>query len=336
MKYEIGDTVLVLHTGEEGRVVDIISEQMVMIDVGGVSFPVYNDQIDFPYFRMFSAKREPEKKKTYIDQLPAEKQPVKESGSPGVYLSFVPVYDKDIFEDEVVDRFRLYLVNRTIDSYTFTYQCQRGKLGGYPIEHALAPDADFYLHDIPFSEAADNPQFIVDFRLQPPDPKKPDHYETVLRMRPKMLFRRMEEMKFAGGALFNILLFEAYPDLPANVTAESIVAPQKKVPVYALEDAVRFQGDPVSVIDLHIEKLTDSWSHLTAFEILTLQLAAFEKIYALAVVHYQPTLTVIHGVGKGRLKGEIHKLLRDRKEVKTFSDAYDPLYGYGATVIHFA
>ncbi|MEZ5029685.1 MAG: hypothetical protein R2765_12980 [Ferruginibacter sp.] len=51
-----------------------------------------------------------------------------------------------------------------------------------------------------------------------------------------------------------------------------------------------------SAVDLHIEKLTDDWEHLGSFEILTIQLAAFEKYYELAVAHNLPSLTVIHGV----------------------------------------
>jgi hypothetical protein len=53
MKYQIGDIVLLLHSNEEGKVVDIISDKMLMVDVQGVVFPVYMDQIDFPYFKRF-------------------------------------------------------------------------------------------------------------------------------------------------------------------------------------------------------------------------------------------------------------------------------------------
>ena len=59
MKYQLGDKVLVLHSNEEGEVVDIINDKMVLIDVDGVRFPVYMDQIDFPYFKRFSEKKHP-------------------------------------------------------------------------------------------------------------------------------------------------------------------------------------------------------------------------------------------------------------------------------------
>ena len=41
MKYEVGDNILVLQTDEEGKVVEIMNEKMVMIEVRGVRFPAY-------------------------------------------------------------------------------------------------------------------------------------------------------------------------------------------------------------------------------------------------------------------------------------------------------
>ena len=56
MKFQVGDTVLVLHSHEEGMVVDIINEKMVMVEIRGVKFPAYNDQLDFPYFHRLHEK----------------------------------------------------------------------------------------------------------------------------------------------------------------------------------------------------------------------------------------------------------------------------------------
>ncbi|MBA2563614.1 MAG: Smr/MutS family protein, partial [Chitinophagaceae bacterium] len=90
-----------------------------------------------------------------------------------------------------------------------------------------------------------------------------------------------------------------------------------------------------SVIDLHIEKLSDNWKHLSNFEILTIQLKTFEKYYYLSVAHHQSNLTVIHGIGSGKLRDEIHEILKYKKEVKSFVNQYHPNFGYGATEIFF-
>lgn len=75
MKYQIGDTVLILHSEEEGQIVDIINDKMAMVEVRGVRFPVYFDQMDFPYFKRFSQKKQQpaRKEKKYIDDLRPEK-----------------------------------------------------------------------------------------------------------------------------------------------------------------------------------------------------------------------------------------------------------------------
>ncbi len=61
MKYEVGDKIVVLLTDEEGKVVEIMNDKMIMIEVRGVKFPAYTDQVDFPYFKMFSQKKVVEK-----------------------------------------------------------------------------------------------------------------------------------------------------------------------------------------------------------------------------------------------------------------------------------
>jgi phage head maturation protease len=57
MKYEVGDDIIVVHSSDEGKVIEIINDKMVLIEVKGVKFPAYMDQIDFPYFKRFTQKK---------------------------------------------------------------------------------------------------------------------------------------------------------------------------------------------------------------------------------------------------------------------------------------
>ena len=93
MKYQIGDKVLILHSNEEGEVVDLINDKMVMIEVDNVRFPVYMDQIDFPYFKRFTEKKPERKFKIFIDNVKKEKATSKYKVAEGVWLSFLPVFD---------------------------------------------------------------------------------------------------------------------------------------------------------------------------------------------------------------------------------------------------
>lgn len=67
MKFQVGDKILVLHSNEEGEIIEIMNNKMVMIDVKGVKFPAYIDQLDFPYFKQFTEKKLfPKKKRNNI------------------------------------------------------------------------------------------------------------------------------------------------------------------------------------------------------------------------------------------------------------------------------
>ena len=179
MKYQLGDRVLVLHSNEEGEVVDIINDKMVLIDVDGVRFPVYMDQIDFPYFKRFSEKkyydeRNPVKKKdkVYIDNIKKEKATSKYKVTEGVWISFLPVFDKNIFDDDVVESFKLYLINQTDEPYNFSYSINFAGQPGFELKNQIYSLTDFYLHDVPFEEMNDAPKFTFEFSLINSNKKK--------------------------------------------------------------------------------------------------------------------------------------------------------------------
>jgi dsDNA-specific endonuclease/ATPase MutS2 len=79
----------------------------------------------------------------------------------------------------------------------------------------------------------------------------------------------------------------------------------------------------------------DSHSHLSNAEILHFQLQEFEKWFELAKFNQLPSMIIIHGVGKGKLKQEIHDLLKVKSNVKSFINQYSDFYGYGATEVFF-
>lgn len=336
MKYEPGDNIIVLLTNEEGKVVEIMNEKMVMIEVKGVRFPAYMDQIDFPYFNMFSQKKPVEKKKVYIDNLPKEKGGMQPKKDNGMFICFVPVFDKDIFDDDVVEKLKIYLINQTLTAFTFNYNLVFNGSSSFQLTNTVEPGHDFYVHDVNFENLSDNPRFDVEFSLVNPDKKKATYYETSLKLKAKQLFKKIEELQLKNEASFMYPLFDVYPD---KVDEEKVDLSKLGNAGFRLYDAslVKENLAPArTVVDLHIEKLTDNWKHLSNFEILTIQLKAFEKFYDLSVAHHQASLTIIHGVGTGKLRDEIHDILKLKKEVKSFVNQYHPSYGYGATEIYFA
>lgn len=339
MKYQVGDDIIVLHSNEEGKVIEIVNDKMVMIEVRGVKFPAYMDQIDFPYFHRFLKNKvvaEKKKPKTFVDQIPREKQPKTDiKAADGVWLSLIPKFTLDDFNDEVVELFKIYLVNRTEQGYNFIYKQQSAGETDFELKNEVLSQKDFYLHDLSFESLNDYPSFAFEFSLLKPDKKKAEYFETSIKLKPKQVFQKVEEMKEKNLPTLSYQLFEKYPDKPENEKLDLGSLSAKGFKVYDAS-RVREHLEPArSVVDLHIEKLTDDWKHLNNFEILTIQLKEFEKWYDLAVAHHQLNLIVIHGVGSGRLREEIHDVLKTKKEVKTFINQYDPRFGYGATEIFF-
>lgn len=204
----------------------------------------------------------------------------------------------------------------------------------FELKNLINPFEDFYLHDIPFADLNDNPVFEFEFSLVQPDKKKADFYESSLKLKAKQLFAKIEEVKEKNLATFSYYLFEKHPDkLFEDTIATGGLA--KGYKVYNVKEARQHLEPPRSVIDLYAEKLTDDWRHLSNYEILSLQLKTFGNYYELALAHLQPSLIVVHGLGKGRLRDEIHDILRLRKEVKSFVNQYHSQFGYGATEIYF-
>jgi hypothetical protein len=338
MKFQIGDKVVVMHSNDEGEVVDIINEKMVMVDVRGVKFPAYTDQLDFPYFKRFSEKKLfPEKKpKQFVDEIPKEKKKISDKVADGAWITFIPVMHTDEFGDDIVDELKVHLVNRTTSVYKFTYTLSYFGNPDFQLVNTIHAFEDFYLHDVDFDKLNDSPTFGFDFELTPADKNKAEHYEASLRLKPKQIFSRIEELKSKGEATFSYRLFELYPGRPYEDNSLDLSALQKSgYKVYDASSARQHLEPAKYEVDLHIEKLTPSADSMNNFEKLTLQLKTFEKYLDLAILHHQKEMIAIHGVGTGKLRDEIHEILRLRKEVKFFVNKYHPKYGYGATEIFF-
>ncbi|TAM97657.1 MAG: hypothetical protein EPN39_10840 [Chitinophagaceae bacterium] len=335
MKFEIGDTVLLLHSGEEGIIVEELNKEMVKVDVNGVIFPVYIDQIDFPYFKNFTENKSAAKKQKIIpgEFLPVEKtKPVKRKEN-GVSLSFLPEYDHSV-PDPLIQTLKIYLINETSVNYHFDYSLLLNNHLGLEVRNDLHAFTNFYLQDLPFESLNDHPKFEFIFSLQQPDEKKETGYSVILKPKARQFIRRVHDMENRREATFSYLLFKNYPD--------KIPEPEEKWDLPSFNGKIRFTKQvnepfqlPQYEVDLHIEKLTDQYNHLTPADMLAIQLGEFQRQLDIAIAKHQYSLIVIHGIGKGTLRNEIHEMLRHTPEVKSFVNQYDARYGYGATEIFF-
>ena len=98
--------------------------------------------------------------------------------------------------------------------------------------------------------------------------------------------------------------------------------PAKKEPESDLEE-----------VDLHIEQLVDSLKALTPVEMLDIQMKRFSSSLEEAIRNRKKRIVFIHGVGNGRLRLEIQKVLKQKYPKLRYQDASFKEYGFGATLI---
>ncbi len=85
-------------------------------------------------------------------------------------------------------------------------------------------------------------------------------------------------------------------------------------------------------VDLHIHELVEYSKHLSNYQMLQMQLHEAEKAIAKARRAFVKKVILIHGVGEGKLRTELHQMLAGMERLN-FYDADFNRYGAGATEV---
>ncbi len=384
MKYQIGDTVALTTTGEEGKLVHIdYKKNMAEVLINGVCIPVHIDSIDHPYLNMFLQKKFVSKElptKKHIDNVPVEKPSGKSTPilyeNYGVHLVFVPIYNAHNFDLDNVEKVKVYLVNNTPEAFAFSYNFRNNNGETFSLQSDVHSQGNFYVHNIDYENLATGPYFeITGTQHLLIATEKLISFEQNFQLKPKKLFQYLQEMQMKNAALFGmpILKYEMPEShkqlltLPQNqheVKPQTIAKPLsnkaqqeaqiieqkieelkniglKKPVTPALSQPARKNTQLVThfpdpyVVDLHLEKLVSKIADIPHDAKLGIQLNYFLKALENAIINHQDSLVVIHGLGKGVLKSEIHGILNQTKEVHSYVNEYSKKYGYGSTEIFF-
>lgn len=326
MKFSIGDDIVLKRTGEEGRVVAIISKIMVEVEVNGTVFPVYTEDVEHPYLKWFTQKS-PTKKALQPLQVPVEKlPPMKTRMAKGVYLSFIPEFKTDDME-EIVSLVKVFLINELPVNIRFTYDARIVEESLFRHEGGLHAFGNIYLHSIPYADMNDQPRF--NWHIAAPDNTMA---EGVLRIKPAKLFDHINAIQNGGNPSFSYLLAA---ELKEKKKAEPMLEPVRIQPLSAPSLKPKHNETPKQEIDLHIENLRSNIRGLSNAEIIKIQLDTLERYLHLAIAHRQERLVVIHGLGKGKLRDEVHALLKTIPEVARYKNEWSGRYGFGATEVTF-
>lgn len=319
MKFQVGDLVVLKYTGNEGKIVAIEQDDMCLVEVGKVVIPVFVENMDHPYFDWFTNDKLKKKqlRKITADQIPLEQTSAKSNHPQGVFLAFFPVFNTE--QDDVIDKFRLYFINQDKERILFKYEARHQDKQLFYIKGDTMAFTNFYIHDVPMDLMHDAPIFKITMGKQTQE----------LRLRPKRLFQYVQEL--LTGEI-------SYINIPLEDTSWANDVPNKDLPSPKTQNTSihkYLKNKPVKEIDLHIENLVKDYSQLTNAAIIQIQMDTFQQVLNQAIMLSQPSLTVIHGVGTGRLKEAIHQLLNGHPDIDFYQSEWSPRYGYGATQIFF-
>jgi dsDNA-specific endonuclease/ATPase MutS2 len=98
-----------------------------------------------------------------------------------------------------------------------------------------------------------------------------------------------------------------------NAASYGVYTYTKNVDKRTSKSQKRQKSQTVLKVDLHIELLTSNYHYLDNFEIVQMQLNECHKKIQQAINSNISKLIIVHGIGTGVLKSEVHKLLRNYK-----------------------
>lgn len=338
MKFSVGDAVLVRHTKEEGKVVSIINNDMVELEVLNTRFPAFVDELDHPYLERFVSKKMNSKKKALsLDDFPSERPGFVQGDAnahsgleQGFYFSLIPVYFFDADEEQIA-RLKLYFINQTAYTIKLRYDCITNLGKEFTLGTTIYPFQHLYLHHIRFDLI--NERLSFEFRIESvarqEEVRMLDHS---LKLKPRTIYQKLQHMAERGEPMFSTQLASDFPivDLKALQADKLFIAPAKPANTY------QFKKRPArsQEIDLHIEQLVSEYHGMSNLQKLQAQLLACEQAVMDAYHSQLPSVIIIHGIGAGKLKEEVHALLKGmRKQVRQFENKYSQKYGFGATEV---
>lgn len=324
MKFSVGDLIVVKRSGEEGKVVSIINKEMLEVDIHGVTFPIYLDEVDHPYLKWFTAQNKQKKKgASFPEQLPVERPAPSRKVSRGLYLSFLPVY-KTIDMEERVDQLKVYFINESEHNVRLKYAVKTSGKTLFHYDSQVHRFSDLYLHYVDWATMNEIPRFEWELTSLADGAT----VSGQIKIKAARLFEHINTLQTDNLPSFSYLLINDFPEFQMPEPEQKVV-PVFRGPVRSVKDIPKYE------VDLHIEAILEDCKGLTNSDIIDIQVAELNKYLRLAVNNQQDSMVIIHGLGKGILREAVHNILRQWPEIKSFENTWTPKYGFGATVINF-
>jgi hypothetical protein len=251
-------------------------------------------------------------------------------------LAFVPVFAANAATGDL----QIYIINDS--SYRMFYTVGKWK------QHVIEPvgkgelegDSKELIGMIKENEIPKTPVFQINFMLfknreyTPQAVQQIDFELNPIKLLNKKIFT--ENDFFEQDAYIYTLASsrKMLKDYIANISDKDIEKSQKDKRNIHHKKNVQNREQAIEEVDLHIELLTDNKENLSNGEMLKLQIDRFTMSLDLGITSRTKRMVFIHGIGNGKLKHEIHRLLNTQYAGKVrYQDASFKEYGYGATMV---
>ncbi len=343
MFFNIGTKVILIHTGDEGIVTELLGDGMVCVRL-------YGEAMEIPTFEEDLARADtyvspPKATKKQIVETPVVPTPILKYHiikSLGIQIAF-----EAIVKYENIDKYRIYLINDTPSSAVV--QLDIYVAGNLTLSQEIKSDSISanYIGDIRYDELNDGIEIDLECWQLTTEGKGDPLFKTI-KIKPKAFFKSTITVPLLNKEMHHYVVFENF--LPPKQNKEEDLksytqrqaSPVKKSNIVHETNTRRARSDIQEYanfspeIDLHIENLIPDASKLTNGEIITIQLRHFEKFMLQAERLGMDRVFIIHGIGKGKLRDSITtRLLQGDFRIETFRNEYHPRYGWGATEVIF-
>lgn len=337
MKFTVGQRVRMKRTDNYGEVTALLPGDLVQVKLdGGLGhIPMPAEALETLSARTESAPEPPPQQVSNADITRGN----------GVQIAFDPVTNN---EAEPV-AYEVYLLNSTphkiiYELKVFTHSDRRWSKTGQ-----LDPYAKKRLDAVEYRWLNEKLSCELDVRTVQPGGTGPRHFKKV-PIKGKQFFGKYTEVPELYGEAH---LYPVFPSLdqPGAAPAPAPSAPSLKAITrqYVAKNPPKQQPEVVrpkrnnlrakldfdNTIDLHLEALVQDPTAVPRDQVLSTQLHYFDNYLSMALKLGVDNVFVIHGVGNGVLKREIHKRLERTRYVRKFKNEYHEKYGYGATEIIF-
>jgi hypothetical protein len=325
----IGDKVRLVHGKEEGVIYAFLPGNVVEIEIeDGFRIPVMKNEIvtiSPVEAQRMQRVQEGEKIAPQSDKIVSRQAVFSEKG---IYIAFVSINDRAVI---------LHLINNSDWQLPFHVTSQKDQVHTGLAAGLLQPRSAQKLTELQMKDFELWPtfEFTILYHRDGNFIKRLP-LEKRLKPRAQSFYKSKKTAPVLGKEAFVFQLDEEEVVKKEEVKTKEVLSEELRVSLMggAKVDKIEL-GKPESVVDLHIQKLTDDFGRLSNDEILKKQLSAFQNGLELAIANGMDEITFIHGVGNGVLRNELHRQLSKHQHVQYFKDAQKEKFGYGATLVKF-